>query len=475
MNNKSLGINSVIYLTKTVVGLVLPIITYPYITRRLQIETIGKVNFSLSIVNYFSLIAGLGIYTFAVRSGSKIRDNANAIKKFSSEVFTINILTTIIAYILFVFMLIFSKKCYEYRNILLVISISIPLTTLGVDWIFTIYEEYFYITIRTIFVQVLSLIFLLIYVRNDDDIYWYAIYTVFANVGSNVFNFFRSRQYVKLYLCFDKRMLRYLKPILLLFASAIATQLYLNSDITILGYMTSDKDVGLYNSAVKVYNVMKSALLSFGTVGMPRLAYQLSKNTRDEYDSTFTEIFNIIVFLAIPCSFGLAIISNDIMIIFAGRNYYESGLYLRVLSFACPFSVLGSFLASGCLVLFGKENKILFASIVGAVLNIILNIFLIPKYGPIVAAMTTFVSEIVTVIIHIQSIKCVYEIKNVLVSGLKSLLSGILMLIGCIFVYRLIKALYFKIMVTIITGISIYFLSSIIFKNPVIEKYKKYR
>lgn len=473
MNKKSLGINSIIYSIKTIIGLVVPLITYPYITRILEIETIGKVNFSSSIISYFSLIAGLGIYTFAVREGAKIRNNQEEINLFASEVFTLNILTTIIAYILFIIMLIVNDKWHDYIKILLIISVSIPLTTLGVDWIFTIYEEYAYITIRTVFVQILSVIFLFIFVKTDSDIYWYAIYTVFVGTGSNIFNFIRSKKYLKLHICINKNMLQYFKPILFLFASSIATQIYLNSDITILGYIASDKEVGLYNCAVKVYNILKTVLLSLSTVSVPRLAYLIGNSAQEEYDNTFTHIFNLIFYLAIPCSFGLAVVSNDVIVIFAGSKYYISGTYLKILCFSCPFSVLGSFLASGCLVLFDKENRIFISSIIGAILNIGLNIFLIPRFGSIIASITTLISEIVTVIIHLINIKTIYKIRGVFISSCKSLISGVLMMITCIFIHNILNFLIFKCFLTILTGMIVYFICSIALKNQIAEQYSK--
>ena len=53
----NLAKNSIIYTLKTVIGLFLPLITFPYVTRVLSVDTIGKVNFSYSIISYFSLLA----------------------------------------------------------------------------------------------------------------------------------------------------------------------------------------------------------------------------------------------------------------------------------------------------------------------------------------------------------------------------------------------------------------------------------
>lgn len=97
---KSLGINALLNGFRNIINLIFPLITFPYVTRVLSVQGIGIYNFSNTYANYFILLAGLGISTYAVREGAKYRDQQSKIDVFSSQIFTINILSTIIAYIL---------------------------------------------------------------------------------------------------------------------------------------------------------------------------------------------------------------------------------------------------------------------------------------------------------------------------------------------------------------------------------------
>ncbi|MFQ7372730.1 MAG: oligosaccharide flippase family protein [Phocaeicola vulgatus] len=54
-------------LLNTISGLLFPIVTFPYVARILMADGIGQVNFYLSIINYISMFAGLGIPTYAIR------------------------------------------------------------------------------------------------------------------------------------------------------------------------------------------------------------------------------------------------------------------------------------------------------------------------------------------------------------------------------------------------------------------------
>lgn len=75
MKNKSLGLNAIFNGMQNMLNLLFPLITFPYISRVLSVQGVGKYNFANSINSYFLLIASLGISTFAVREGSKLRDN----------------------------------------------------------------------------------------------------------------------------------------------------------------------------------------------------------------------------------------------------------------------------------------------------------------------------------------------------------------------------------------------------------------
>ena len=157
MKNKSLGINAVLNGIRSVLNLLFPLITFPYISRVLSISGMGIYNFSGTYVNYFILIAGLGISTYAIREGAKYRDNLEKIEKFSDQIFSINIISTLVAYILLAISLIIFKNLNNYISCILIFSIQILFTTIGVEWIYVIYEDYTYITIRSILFKIISL------------------------------------------------------------------------------------------------------------------------------------------------------------------------------------------------------------------------------------------------------------------------------------------------------------------------------
>lgn len=157
---KSIGMNAFLNGLRSVLNLLFPLITFPYVSRVLSVSGIGIYNFSNTYISYFILIAGLGIATYAIREGAKYRNDRRKIEEFSSQIFSINMIATVIAYVLLFASLLIFKNLSNYVSCILIFSLQILFTTLGTEWIYTIYEDYAYITVRSIFFKVIS-IFLL--------------------------------------------------------------------------------------------------------------------------------------------------------------------------------------------------------------------------------------------------------------------------------------------------------------------------
>ena len=141
----NIRINAMLNSIRSIMSIIFPLITYPYVTRVLQAENLGKVNFASSTLSYFSLIAVLGLTSYAAREGAGLRNNKENINNFCTELLTLNLCTTIFAYGIFGVVLIFSPSLHPYTGLLIIYSLTIIFSTLGMEWVYTIYEDYFYI------------------------------------------------------------------------------------------------------------------------------------------------------------------------------------------------------------------------------------------------------------------------------------------------------------------------------------------
>lgn len=402
MKNISIKQNMILNSIKILFSILFPLITFPYATRVLNVENIGKINFSNSIISYFVLIAGLGIVNYAVREGSLFKENKQEFNKFANEIFTINIISTIASYLLLFILIFTSKKLIDYKWILLIQSLVLIFTTIGIDWVNSIYEDFLYITTMTILFQFISLILLFVLVKKESDYYIYAFITVFANVGYNFLNFFHSRKYVRLrFVAFDN-LRKHIKPILIIFSTAIATTIYVNSGATILGYISGDYYVGLYAVSIKVYSIFKQLLQGIVIVTLPRLSFLYAKNFKNEFVKLLQKIFSLMALIGIPICIGAFILSRNIIVFISNEDYIQATSSLKFLSLALIFSAFATLATTSILLAKGQEKDVFKASLIGSIINIVLNFILIPFFNDIGASIATLIAEFAILIISMK-------------------------------------------------------------------------
>ena len=466
MKNKSLGLNALLNGLRSVLNILFPIITFPYVSRVLQVKGIGIYNFSNSIVSYFLLIAALGINTYAVREGAKIRNDNKKISKFASEVFTINIWSTVTSYILLFLCLIIFSKLHNYIICILIFSLQIFFTTIGTEWIYQIYEDYSYITLRSIIFQILSIALLFLLVRRSQDYLKYAAITVFSAVGSNILNFIHARQYCHIKLVWHFNWRVHLMPVLIIFGANIANMIYVNSDITLLGLMKNNYIVGIYSVSSKIYQIVKTIIAALLIVTVPRLAMLFGRRKINEYKAILMRLTNTLVVFALPASVGLFMLAKEVILIISGSHYLRAVNSLEILSFAYIFSILAWILTDCVLIPAKREKYVLRSTSISAIVNIIVNAALIPYFDENATAFSTVLAELCMFIVNYyyakDMIKDIFSSNDFLKNIADSLVGciGIVLTCGFCAVWwsNMIMKTIFSVILSMITYITILFL-----------------
>lgn len=396
---KSIKVNLVLNVIKTLSSIAFPLITFPYVSRVLGPENIGKVNFGNSYISYFSLIASLGIATYAIRECSVVRNNKKKLNQLASELFSINVCTTILAYVLLGITLLLFRKLDSYRLIIVIQSTVILFTTWGADWINSAMEDFKYITIRSILFQFISLLLMFIFVHNTDDYIKYVIITVVSSSGANLANVFYRKKYCKIRFTKSMRWKIHFKPILLLFVMIMAQTIFNSVDVTMLGLMKGNFDVGIYSTAHKIKNIIVQVVASLCWVIMPRMSVYFSEDNWEKINQMLKKVLSVMVILGFPCIAGCVVLSKEIIMIVGGNEYSQASLPLAILMISYLVDIFGgSFLGNMVCLPSKKENEFMKACCIGAAINVILNYMLIPFGGASAAAFTSGISTIVILI-----------------------------------------------------------------------------
>ena len=403
--NKSLKMNFVMNVILTMSSFIFPLITFPYVSRILLPTGTGKVSFATSVVTYFSMFAQLGIPTYGIRACAKVRDNREELSKVVQELLCINLIMSIVSYVVLYMALYAVPRFQEEKALYVLLSFTIILTTIGMEWLYKALEQYTYITIRSVIFKFVALIAMFLLVHEQKDYVIYGGITIFAASASNIMNLINAHKYVDLRPIGNYDFKRHMKPILIFFAMSCATTIYTNLDTVMLGFMSTDTDVGYYNAAVKIKIILVSVVTSLGTVLLPRASYYIQQGKLDEFRRITKKALNFVVLIATPLMIYFIYYAKEGIYFLSGSAYAGAVVPMQVIMPTLLLIGITNILGIQILVPMGREKTVLYSKIAGAIVDIIVNALLIPKYASTGAAIGTLVAEFAVLVVQYWALK----------------------------------------------------------------------
>lgn len=422
---------------------VFPLLTYPYITRVLGADGLGKVSFANSVTNYFAALATFGITTYGVRTCAKVRDDVQKLTRTTHELMIANLITTLIAAVLLVIMVLTVPKFQEQWLLMLVFGVSVLTEFLGMNWFYTSLEQFGYITTRTVAFKLLSMILIFLLVRKKSDYIIYAAITVFAIVASNFVNFLHSRKYIEFKLEFPYEIRKHYHYTKWFFVQSVAMTLFFNMDVTMLGFLSTNSQVGNYEIALKIKYLLSALVSSLGMLFLPKLSNDYAEKNMDSYWHTVFKSLRYICFIAIPMVGFIWIESGDIIYLLCGAGYELAENILRGLVVVVLIIGLSTVTGTQILISMEKEKCVFISILSGSVVNFIMNIILIPSYDAMGATIVTIISEVVVLAVQLFFIGKQNVRLHILKIMRKPLFGAVLAFIGVITASQLIEGTAF--------------------------------
>lgn len=393
MKSKSISLNFIMNFLLTASSILFPLITFPYVSRVLGPTGTGAVAMGTSLVSYFTMVAMLGVPTYGIRACAQVRDNREKLSQTVQELLIINLVMAIISYAAFFLLLWLVPGFREESTLYTICSAAIILNVVGVNWVYQALEEYSYITFVSILFKALGLALMFLLVRNSGDVLWYGLVTVVSSFGSAVFNFIRLRKLIDLRPCRPWNFRRHLYPIFTFFFMSVATTVYTNLDTVMLGVMKNNEVVGYYNAAIKIKTILVTLVTSLGTVLLPRLSYYYEQGKEKEFLSLVSKAFSFVLLFSIPCCLYFSVYAREVVEFLSGPGYLPAVAPMIILMPTILFIGLSNITGIQVLVPTGKETLVLRSVILGAVVDFLLNLILIPSLGASGAAMGTLCAE----------------------------------------------------------------------------------
>lgn len=455
----------------TLASIVFPLITFPYVSRVLGATSYGKYSFASSLISYFSMFASLGIPTYGIRVCAKVRNDEVKLKKLVGELLVINAITTLVVMIVLVASVFCIPKLQENAALILVLSINIIFNVIGVTWLYSALEQYKYITVRSVAFKIVSLVLTFFLIKNENNYIEYAVIAVIAGSGSYIFNFIKARKYISFKHVTLQGLKSHCKLILVLFAASIAASIYTNLDTVMIGFMSTDIDVGYYTAAVKIKNILLSFISSLGSVLLPRMSYYYSINDQKSINSTLNKSMHYTLLIALPLTLFFMIMAKDSVLFLSGSDYSGAIVPMIIIMPTLFLVGLAQITANQMLIPQGHEQIFLYSTCLGAIIDLVLNFILIPSYGSAGAAIGTVGAEMGGLIFQIAFLK--NQFFSVLFSApwIKIICSNIICMVASFIVLNTFHMTpFFHLLLVGITYFGIYFILMLILKDAIVKE-----
>lgn len=454
-------INYIYNLIYQILLIIIPLITIPYLSRKIGAEGLGIFSYTTSIANYFVLFAMLGLNNYGNRTIARVRnDKVQLSKNFWSIYFSQFIIAVFCSFLYVIYLLYadIENKKIAIAQLLLVVS-----SIFDINWFFFGMEK-FKITIqRNLIIKILTLIFIFLLVNDNNDLLIYTLIITTGILVSQLILWPYVLREVKWIKPSKREVFSHIKPNLVLFIPVVSVSIYKLTSKIIIGLLTNMTQLGYYDNAEKINSVQISLSTALGTVMLPRMSNLVSSDSFTKFKYYIRVSMQFVMFLSFGLCFGIVAIANDFVPFFMGSEFIPSIYILIILAPTGVIIAWANVIRTQYLIPLGKDYIYIVSVILGAFINIIMNIMLVSHFGGIGAAYATLITEGTVMIYQTFKSRDQLDIKLLIKDSYIFMLLGIIMLFLVKSVGLLIEDIIIKLIVQIFVGAICYFLLSLIY------------
>lgn len=392
---RKIAYNVIVSSVSKILSTILALVSIGLITRYLGKEGFGNYATVLAFLSFFSAISDLGLYQTTTREIS--RPSAREADILGRSM-SLRITASFIIVLLSPLIIWFFPYPIEVKQAVVIISLSFLFSSAYqiLNGLFQKNLAMDKVAISELLGKALQVLIVFLAVRADLGFLWIISAILFNMIFSFVLIFLFSKKYLTFKITFDFRYWRnFLKISYPLGISAFIGFIYFKLDTILLSILKTSADVGIYSAAYKVIeNIIFFPAMLIGLI-FPILSQSIFSDKarfKDISDKTF-KVFWICI---IPLIIAVQFLSDDIIALIGGAGFGESAVVLRILVFSLAAIFFSNF-SNSILIAGNKQKKLLFATLLAAVFNISLNLFFIPIYSYMGAAVISVMTEILVV------------------------------------------------------------------------------
>ena len=369
------------------------LVLFPYVSRVLGVDMVGKVGFVNDTIQYFSLFALMGVATVGVREIAACgEDRERRSRVFSSLLAIVGVLTALVMAVYLVSIFVVNRFTAD-RTLFILGAGTLLFTSMLIEWFYQGMENFRYITIRSVLVKLAYAAAVFLSVRRPEDYLLYFALTVGAVVVNAIINMGYSRRFATVsFRNLDVKP--FLRPVFSLGLYKIMVSMYTTFNVIYLGFVASDAEVGYYYAAKKLFYVLLGLFSAFTAVMLPRMSSLVEKRQEDEFHHKVAQTFDLVFAIGIPLTVFLVLMAPQIIGLMSGPGYEGAILPMRIISPVLLLSGMAQIWVIQVLMPLKQDRIILLSSAVGAVTGIVINILLVGRLGAVGSAVVLLSSEL---------------------------------------------------------------------------------
>jgi len=379
----------------------IPLVTFPYLTRVLGVSQFGSYAFILTLSQYFILFTDFGFNLSATRRIAQANNDKSIITYVFWSTLTAKILIGLVCSIVIIFFSWWTRQDSAYNGIIFILftvlgSIFTPV------WLFQGIERISILTSVTILSKALAIPLIMFFVKSNNDAH---IAILIQGVVSS-FIAFSSLIIVYRMGCIAKirisisAAINQLKDSSPLFVSSIAISLYTMSTPLILQMVSNSYEVGLYSAADRIRGAFIGLFLVVGNALYPRVN-NLFVTDKPAMYSLLRKVIFLKSFFSITLIIFLWFFSSQLVSFILGADFVDSICIIKIMSVQFFTVLISISMANYLLLPFGYRKEYMLLPIFTCTLHVVICFILAKKYGAIGGALSVTLVETMSMFILI--------------------------------------------------------------------------
>lgn len=361
------------------------------IARRLGAEDLGSYTFALNLAGYFAIPANFGITALATRELARDPERVEAVL---GEVVALQAALCAVPYLLLVALAPVIAADATSEALIPIVGLTFALEAASLGFVLFGFQRFGVMAVARLVGAIVFAVLVLAFVQKGDTtpLAWIHLAGVAATAAITAVAALRIAGRLRLRIDVQ-RLARRFRAGIPLGVSAVMITVYYTVDSVLLGYLKDVEEVGQYAVAYRIPFAILAFAALWGSVLLPHFS-ALAERSRNEVREQVGYFASVALVASLPLLAGALIVGEQLIPGLFGLEFERAGTPFIVLMFAAalvPFSINWGTAA----VALGDERHQAYAVTLGAVLNLVANLFVIPAYGMTGAAVTTVAAEVV--------------------------------------------------------------------------------